>query len=268
MQFFVNHDDMFVELHKLFLDKTPNIQRLGTGEFTDSVIWESILDLSMILVPEFAKQNHTCLEIKTKSNNIEKLKGIKHNRKTITAWSLNTPMIIKLEERKTASLDARLKAAKMCQSWGYPLAFHFDPIVIYDGCEKDYEFVIKKLFNTIAAENVVWISLGTFRFPPALKPTIKKRFPNSKIIYGEFISGLDGKLRYFKPLRINIYKKIINYIKDYAPDVCLYFCMEDDDVWKKTLGFLPQQKESISKMLDHQVYKICDIKPVSEKDIE
>ena len=149
-----------------------------------------------------------------------------HNRKTITSWSVNTPTVIAREERGTASLTARLKAAAKCESWGYPLAFHFDPIVLYDGCEKDYERTIKKIFSYVSPENIVWISLGSFRFMPALKPLVEKRFPKSKIIYGEFITGLDGKMRYFKPMRIKIYQKIITSIRKYAPDVLSIF------VWK------------------------------------
>ena len=182
-----------------------------------------------------------------------------HNRKTIMAWSVNTARIIKGEERRTASLSARLKAAAKCESWGYPLAFHFDPIVIYDGCEADYERVVKKIFSYVSAKRIVWISLGTFRFMPALKPLIQKRFPDSNIIYGEFITGLDGKMRYFKPLRIEIYQKIIACIREQAPHAFIYFCMEDDDVWRQSLGFTASERGGLSKMLDEQAIRHCSL---------
>ncbi len=107
------------------------------------------------------------------------------------------------------------------------------------GCEDDYHDVVKRLFSQVSPENVVWISLGTFRFPPSLKTIIQKRFPQSKIVYGEFIPGLDGKMRYFKPLRIALYRKMAAWIREYAPQITLYFCMEDDEVWRKSLGFVP-----------------------------
>ncbi len=259
LQYFVNHDDLILELDRLFLEKTTT--RIGTGEFTDSIIWEAWTDLSGTLIPKFSLQSHSVLELKTKTTAIEKLNKICHNRKTIVAWSLNTNRIIKKEERSTASLAARLRAAAKCESWGYPLAFHFDPMVIYEGCEEDYRQVVKQLFKRISSDNIVWISLGTFRFMPSLKPIIQQRFPKSKIIYGEFISGLDGKMRYFKPLRIELYRKMISWIRDYAPHATIYLCMEDDEVWEKSLGFSPQDVGGLAKMLDESAIKICGLTP-------
>jgi spore photoproduct lyase len=100
-------------------------------------------------------------------------------------------------------------------------------MVIYEGCENDYRKVVRNLFEHIRPENIVWISLGTFRFMPSLKPMVARRFPDSKIVYGEFITGLDNKMRYFKPLRIALYRQMVDWIRDKAPDVTVYFCMED-----------------------------------------
>ena len=257
LQYFVNYDQLLMELDRLFLNKT--LTRIGTGEFTDSMIWDDWTNLSELLVPKFSKQSRTVLELKTKTVNINTLKALHHNHKTIVSWSLNTPSIIKNEERHTASLSARLHAAAKCESWGYPIGFHFDPLVIYDGCEEEYASVIDQMFSYVSSENIVWISLGTFRFVPALKSIIQKRFPKSKIIYGEFISGLDGKMRYFKPLRIDLYRKIVSYIRDYAPDVTIYLCMEDDEVWQKSLGYLPSDYGDLSKILDKSAAKHCGL---------
>jgi spore photoproduct lyase len=257
LQYFVNHNDLFTELDGIFTDN--KIHRMGTGEFTDSLIWEPWTGLSRELVPAFAAQRQAVLELKTKTTAVNGLKHLAHNRKTIVAWSVNTPRVIAEEEQRTASLAARLKAAARCESWGYPLAFHFDPIVIYDGCEADYEGVVKKIFSHVAADNVVWISLGTFRFMPSLKPLIQKRFPKSKIIYGEFITGLDGKMRYFKPLRIAVYRKIIACIRKFAPQVFIYFCMEDEEVWQKSLGFTVSDQGRLDKLLDEQAVKHCGL---------
>jgi len=262
LQYFVNHNDLFRELEKIFAEK--KISRLGTGEFTDSLIWELWTDLSNRLVPAFAEQKSAVLELKTKTTAIDRLERLLHNRKTITAWSVNTPRIIAGEERRTASLSARLAAAAKCESWGYPLAFHFDPIFIYNGCEADYQRVVKQIFSYVSSENIVWISLGTFRFMPALKPLIQQRFPNSKIIYGEFIAGLDGKMRYFKPLRIEIYQKIIAAIREHAPQALIYFCMEDDEVWQQALGFTPSEYGGLPKMLDERASRHCDLEGIYE----
>lgn len=258
LQFFVNHDDLDIELDNLFAQK--NISRIGTGEFTDSMIWEKWTDLSGHLVKRFSKQNKAVLELKTKTTNIRKLESLSHNRKTITSWSVNTDAVICSEERNTTSLSSRLKAAAQCEAWGYPVAFHFDPMVIYDGCEEEYMNVVKQIFAHVSPDNIVWISIGSFRFIPSLKQLIQKRFPDSRIVYGEFISGLDGKMRYFKPLRINLYKKIVACIKKYAPEIMIYFCMEDDEVWEKCMGFVPSDRGGLPCMLDSSAVKICGVR--------
>lgn len=257
LQYFVNQENLFLELDELFAGK--KINRIGTGEFTDSMIWEPWTGLSGLLVPKFSSQSNTVLELKTKTTAINGLKKLQHNRKTIVSWSLNTNKVIHDEERHTASLSARLKAAEKCESWGYPVAFHFDPMVIYNGCEADYQQVVEQIFSHVSAENIVWISLGTFRYMPSLKTIIQKRFTDSKIIYGEFISGMDGKMRYFKPLRINLYSKILSWIREYSPDVMVYFCMEDEEVWSKTFGFIPSDRGGLPKMLDKSAVFHCGL---------
>jgi len=94
---------------------------------------------------------------------------------------------------------------------------------------------------------------------PALKSIIRSRFPDSKIPYGEFITGLDGKMRYFKPLRIDIYKKMVSWINETAPDTVVYFCMEDDEVWEKAVGFVPKERGGLSAMLDRSAILHCGL---------
>lgn len=258
LRLFVNHQDLEQELDRFF-DQNREVARIGTGEFTDSLIWERWCDLSEMLVTKFSKQNLSILELKTKTVSIESLRGLEHNRKTVLAWSLNTPQVIAREEKGTAGLDARLEAAARCQSWGYPLAFHFDPLIDYEGCEADYRAVVRKVFAAVSPENILWISLGAFRFMPGLKKIIEKRFPHSGLLYGEFIPGLDDKMRYFKPIRISLYRSLVNLIHELAPEVCVYFCMEDDHVWERCMGYVPEQRGGLPVMLDNRAVEICEL---------
>jgi len=257
MQIFVNQADLWRELDALFASRTLN--RVGTGEFTDSLVWEPLTDLTPMLVERFGNQTTSVLELKTKTVNIAALEGLQHNRKTILAWSLNSSAVMGALELGSAPLAKRLKAARQCSRWGYPLAFHFDPLVIYDSWEQDYALIIQALFDHVDPQQIVWISLGTFRFMPALKETIQKRFPKADLIYGEFISGMDGKMRYFKPIRIEIYQKIIEMIQAAAPHTTLYFCMEDDPVWKACFGYSPRDKGGLNQILDRSAVRHCEL---------
>lgn len=259
LQYFVNHEDMHAELDQLFA--TRALHRLGTGEFTDSLIWEPWSDLSKGLIRKFAGQAGSVLELKTKTVCIDTLLDLPHRRRTILAWSLNTERVIRAEERGTASLDARLSAAARAAGCGYPLAFHFDPIVIDTDCEGEYRRTVERLFEVVDPRHVVWISLGALRFMPELKAIVQRRFQGSQIVYGEFISGLDGKMRYFKPLRMKIYRAIAEAIRAHAPETCVYLCMEDDEVWRHALGFQPGDRGGLARMLDEAAARRCGLKP-------
>ncbi|MEZ4579346.1 MAG: hypothetical protein R2875_15445 [Desulfobacterales bacterium] len=65
-----------------------------------------------------------------------------------------------------------------------------------------------------------------------MKPIVEKRFAQSKIVYGEFVKGIDGKCGISNPCASGLYQTIVSCIRALAPDVTLYFCMEDDEVWK------------------------------------
>ena len=258
LQYFINFDDLTTELDKRLADKET--LRIGTGEFTDSLIWEPWSGLTSQLVARFARQNVSVLELKTKTVAVNQLEGLHHNRKTILAWSVNTPRIIQSQERGTASLASRLKTAARCCDWGYPVAFHFDPMIIYPGCAQEYIDVLDLILEHVAAENIVWISMGTFRSMPALHPIIRRRFPDSKITYGEFIPGLDGKMRYFKTLRIDLYRRMVDRLNAMAPDVLMYLCMESDQVWRQSFGFAPQEKGGLAAMLDAAATSHCNLR--------
>ncbi len=259
LQYFAGLEKITHILEKTF--KQNKIFRIGTGEYTDSLIWEKVSLQPKFLIESFAKQNNCLLELKTKTVNIQSLLHLDHQGKTVFAWSLNTPNIIGSEEKETASLKSRFEAAKLVESKGYKLAFHFDPIVIYPGCEVEYKKVVQQIFEYVRSESIVWISIGTFRFMPKLKHIIEKRFRQSTIPYGEFILGLDNKMRYFKPLRIKIYKEIISCIKEIAPHVLVYFCMEDQEVWEKCIGFFPKKEGELGHILDKSAVRHCRLNP-------
>ncbi len=257
LRYFADRKTISASLDQVFRQK--KIFRIGTGEFTDSLIWETVSDQAPFLVRKFAGQANAILELKTKTVNIDALKGLDHNGKTVVAWSLNTPEVVRSEERGTAGIDARLRAAKQCASWGYRLAFHFDPVIIYEGCREAYRKVIEKLFTYVAPENILWISIGSFRFMPQLKGVIENRFPGSRICYGEFVQGMDKKMRYFKELRVAVYKEMVRCIGRAAPEVLTYFCMEDDAVWERCTGLQIQNEQAIGRMLDRSAVSHCGL---------
>ena len=104
------------------------------------------------------------------------------------------------------------------------------------------------IFEQINPGSIVWISLGTLRYPPRLKPIIRSRFPRSKIVYEEFIPGQDGKMRYLKPVRTEMYSHVYSRIRTHDRNVFVYLCMEGTDVWQKVFGWTPKSSAGLARL--------------------
>lgn len=258
ISFYVNTGDLLGELDRGLTAEPDRLFRIGTGEFTDSLALDRLTGLSRILVEYFAGKQNAILELKTKSAVIDNLEGLRHNGHTVIAWSLNSPQIVRHEELRSATLAERLEAARQCAGWGYKLAFHFDPLIDYPGWQEGYHETIELLFRTVPARSIAWISLGALRFLPKLKEIGIDRFPASRIYFQEFIEGLDGKSRYFRKNRTDLYRHIYRLLKERAaPETCIYFCMESKEIWQEVMGYIPDQFGGIAAMLDRTVFPEC-----------
>ncbi|MEE4243116.1 MAG: DNA photolyase [Desulfopila sp.] len=256
---FVNLDTLFSEIRASLRDAPEMFFRIGTGEFTDSLALERITGISKKLVTFIASLKNVTLELKTKSGSIENLANIDHQGKTLLSWSLNSPAIMKKEEIRSATLMERLGAAQRAAQWGYGLGFHFDPIIYHPNWRQGYAETIDILFRKVPREAIVWISLGALRYLPSLKTISTERFTHSSIFYQEFITGLDGKYRYFRTLREEMYCYIYKLLCErVAEDTCIYFCMESDEMWQNVCGYLPESKGGISSMLNTAAMKFTE----------
>jgi len=251
LSFFVNIDELLAELEAAFQAEPGRIWRIGTGEFTDSLVLDRLTGLSTVLIKKFRRHPGALLELKTKTVEVENLLSVDPEGHCLVSWSLNAAEVTKGEELKTARLEERLAAAGTVAENGYHLGFHFDPVIHYPGWEEGYRRTMELLFSSVPAEKIVWISVGAFRFLPELKRVAARRFPGSNIYYDEFITGLDGKCRYFRSLREELYDLVTGEIRKRShPDTCIYFCMESDEIWKRVMGFAPEERGGLAAMLD------------------
>jgi spore photoproduct lyase len=248
-----NWDDLLEEIGAFLARHPQSFPRVGTGELSDSLALDSIFPLSQVLVPFFGKRNHGFLELKTKSAEVDHLLPLEHRGRTIISWSLNPSKIIDEEERGTASLRERIGAAKKCQEKGYPIGFHFDPIVFHEEWEEGYRETIFSLFERIDPKGVVWISLGGFRYPPQLKPIAKERFPETRIFLGELFPGRDGKFRYLKEIRVAMYRKMVEWLRDVDPHLFVYLCMESKEVWEAVYGWAPENSRQLNQLFEERL---------------
>ncbi len=241
------------EIDTFLSGNTGSFLRLGTGELSDSLALDSIFPISEVLIPFFAQRSNGILELKTKSDKVARLLHLNHRGKTVVSWSLAPQKMIEREEIRTASLRERINVAKRCQSAGFPIGFHFDPIIYDEGWEKEYSETIKQLFSQIDPKRVIWISLGGFRYPSQLKGIAKERFRNTKIFLGELFPGKDAKFRYFKEIRVEMYQKMLGWLKEVNPDLFVYLCMESQEVWKRVFGWTPENSHHLNQLFERRL---------------
>jgi spore photoproduct lyase len=249
LKVFSNVGDLLCESDELLSKHRGVFFRIGTGEITDSLALDPYIGFSREVIPFFARQPNVLLELKTKSDCVDDLLGLDPHGRIVVSWSLNPQRVIDLDEHGTASLDQRLKAAKRCQEAGYRLGFHFDPMIEYPGWEREYQATLEQTFATIDWRRVSWLSMGVLRNTPRLKRKMRERFPGTHLLAGEQVLCPDGKLRYFQPLRVEMYQNMLRWIRRAAPTVPVYLCMETKEVWRQVFGFAPSCEKELGGRL-------------------
>lgn len=253
---YANSDKLLTEVREKIATQPKRFFRIGTGELSDSLAFDSSSEFSRDIVQYFADLDNVLLELKTKSNRIENLLELDHNGHTVISWSVNPQVIIDAEEHKAASLKERLEAMRQVQAAGYKIGFHFDPLLFHEGWEKTYPDLIRQLFEVVDPLNVAWISIGSLRFPPEMKEKVLEKFPKSKIMFAELIRGMDGKMRYPKPLRLEMYRIVYNALRSFgSKDLFIYFCMESEEIWERVMGWSPESNEHLDFLFSKSLYK-------------
>ncbi len=246
--FFTNLEDMDRELAEA--SETQKYLRIGTGELSDSLALDGETGYSGKVLSIVEKYPEVVFEFKTKSARVEELLSYgKVLKNVVIAWSLNPQSVIEREELLTPPLKERLEALKEVQARGYKVAIHFDPLVIFDGWKEAYEGLVSEISKVLEVSRVAWWSLGALRFPYSMREYIFKH-KQSRLFEGELVKGHDGKYRYFKPLRLELFRFVRDAVyRLISPEAPLYLCMEDIEVWREIFPNLTPTEESVNRYL-------------------
>ncbi|HKJ67031.1 MAG TPA: DNA photolyase [bacterium] len=253
---YADTENLAREIHEKVQSQPERFFRIGTGELTDSLAFDDYSQFSREIIPIFTELPNVLLELKTKSNTVGNLLDMDHQGKVVCSWSVNPPEVVAGEEFKAANLAERLEAMAAVQERGCKLGLHFDPILYYQDWKHGYQNLIRRLFEVVNPDRVTWISMGSLRFPPEMKAKITAKFPKTKIVYQELIKGNDGKMRYVKPLRLRLYQKVYQWIREYGgEDLFIYFCMENAEIWERVMGWAPESNEHLDYLFAESLYR-------------
>jgi spore photoproduct lyase len=238
--------DLAKKLKNIEIDST-RFYHFGSGQASDSLAWgnrEGNLDD----LCNFAKNNpNILLEFKTKSNNISYFLENDVSANIVCSFSLNTDIIVNNEEHFTASLTERVNAAKQLSDHGIKVGFHFHPMVYYDNWEKDYSEIAQFLVNNFRTKDVLFISFGSITL---IKPVIQKirHVGNAtKTHQIDLVQDPHGKFTYRDEVKIEMFSKMYRNFAEWHHKVFIYLCMEKEEIWKKSFGFVYNSNEEFEK---------------------
>ncbi len=230
---------------------------IGTGQSSDSLVWGNRNGMLDDLTAFARKHPNVLLEFKTKSDKVDYFlqNGVPPN--IVLSWSLNPQIIIDREEHFTAGLDKRLNAARAVAERGIKVAFHFHPIIYYDGWEWDYPDIARRLQEMFRPQDVLFISFGSVTFIKPVIKKIRKRGITSKILQMDFVTDPHGKLTYSDDIKIRKFRQMYHSFTQWHNKVFFYLCMEKADIWKAVFGRVYETNEDFeADMIRHCMRKI------------
>ena len=229
---FMNYDQMYDEIMKFDRSRVPKSFRLlNLGELGDPLAVDYITGFAKQIIPFMPEHAPgTRLLFLTKSNCVDEILELDHGGQSIISFSLNTETVFQQLEHRTASPESRLAAAAKVQKAGYEVRLRIDPVIFYSTWEKDYIELVDKIFQFVQPTR---ITIGEYRPSNGLANHIGSRFPDSPLLrINKSMVREGGKLRYKKDQRIEMFRTIIETIKQNRSDIHIALCKEQPQIWK------------------------------------
>ena len=220
---------------------------IGTGQASDSLIWGNRGGQLDALLAFAAANPNVLLELKTKSENISPLLDLEVPHNVVCSWTLNTDTIIANEEHGTATLSRRLRAARAAADHQIPVAFHFHPMVHYQGWIQDYPEVVSRVIEMFEPREISFVSMGSVTMIKPVIQEIRKRGGQTKILQMEMVADPHGKLTYPDAIKLQLFQTLFASFAPWHQDVFFYLCMETASIWDQVLGYAYPTNESFER---------------------
>jgi len=180
---FTNITDIFTEVDEL-LKEHPVY--LCISYDTDLLGLEGLTGYVKKWIEFVSPRPNLLVECRTKSAGSSILKkyideGLKIPENFIMAWTLSPDKISANYEHGTPSLSMRFNALKECTDLGISTRICFDPILLVQDWEKNYERLIDETFSKINPDKIRDVSCGAFRVSKGYLLKMRKRRPLSSV---------------------------------------------------------------------------------------
>ena len=224
---FVNHDEIIAEMRATAAKHADRRVWFHAGEFSDSLALSHITGELEEYFRFFAETPNAWLELRTKSINLTALRSLQPLPNAVVSFSLSTHEQAARHDREAPSIAQRLAAMQRLKDLGFRLGVHFDPLIYTAEFSGRFDTVVAEMAAMVGFTAIDYISLGVVRFAKDVYREAKHNYPDSVIFARNFIQGTDHKMRYIRPLRMQMLEMAREILKKHGcPEEKIYFCME------------------------------------------
>ncbi len=227
---FLNHAEIckaIKEQTKIDLEAGNDQVWFHAGEFSDSLALASWTGELSAYWNCFKDLPSATLELRSKSANIKPVLEQEPLQNVIISFSMSPKDVVEEVEHGTAPVSARIKAAGKLQRAGFPIAFHFDPVIHRPNWEDQYQCLFEEMQEHISMSQVRYASLGTVRFSSDDLRQVRNNYPQSKLLGAVFEKDHDGKHQYPLDMRRHMLLELRAQAKDAGiPAELIYDCMQ------------------------------------------
>ncbi|MBN1419029.1 MAG: hypothetical protein JXP34_09650 [Planctomycetes bacterium] len=232
---FANPEDVLTDIAET-LERVPRAH-IHVGHLADGLILEPLAGIAAPAIDLIRRAPEATLEIRTKGTSLDALPPDPPPNALIS-WTFSPRTAVARFERGTASLAARIAAAREAAGRGYRIGIRIDPIIRFPGWRAAYRDLASVLLRDLRREWVRDCVLGTFRFPADLEPVLRARAEAADLLSGDIAGEGDGKRRYFRPLRVETLRVVASRLGGH---VRIGLAMEDPGVWRDVFAGAPPE---------------------------
>ena len=232
VRLYVNIDEMFRQVEEKATENGALF--ISTGELSDSMLFDNITHMAKHMYEFLKDKPHIEVELRTKSDYTGFLDDVKYLEHMHFTWTISPEVVVTKHELKTASLIRRIGALKRCQDAGVNMGVIVDPMLHFEGWEQAYTEMVDLLAEHLDLSLVKRLFVGSFRYMKGMDQDILKKFPKTDLFTGEFVLARDGKYRYYKPIREQMYRLVKDRLDQYQKPMSL--SMEFPETWRKIIS--------------------------------
>ena len=234
VKIYVNLPEMLSEIDRIATrQRTPTAFYLG--KLQDSLALDPLTAYSTVLVPFFAEHPWARLTLLTKSAHVDRLLDLEHRGHSILSWSVNPPEVSAMFEENAPNIEERLETMRRVAERGYPVRAIMMPIIPIDGWEGAYSAFTDRLLQTVAIQRLTLGGICIYRGARYLmERRMGVRNVVSEHIDAASLDAGDGRARYSRDLRHEVYSLIIESARRLCPDLEIALCLEEQALWEST----------------------------------